>query len=697
MVIGGWLLLVATEEYRERRAKSRLSPRSPVSGTRDGPLLAFGEVDPARQGPVPIDTPSQPMRPALRRRASSATPHEHTGGLGFLALTAIGVVFGDIGTSPLYAFSIALNATGHAVPTPADIRGIVSLIFWALMLLVSLKYVQLVLRADNDGEGGILALLSLVEGSRRIAGMRITLAMLLGIVGAALLYGDGVITPAISVLSAMEGLKLASANFSTFVLPTTLAILVALFAIQRQGTERIGRLFGPVMVVWFVTIGVLGAINIAAAPEILTALSPLAAVPIVTGSPAIAAGVFGAIFLALTGGEALYADMGHVGAKAIRLAWFGLVIPALLLTYFGQAALLLINPSAVDSPFYKLAPNWALIPLIVLAAAATVIASQALICGVFSLTRQAMQMGFCPRVDIVPTSHDEAGQIYVPTANWLLMAGTLLIVIMFRTSDNLGSAYGVAVSGTMLATTVLLYFMVTRRWHWPLVVAVPVIAVFGAIDGAFLLANSLKILEGGWFPLTIGGLIAGLMLCWRRGSSELRRRLHELSMPVADFLARVDDMLIGRASGTAVWLTKVDHGISPMLLHHVRHNATLHETVVLLTVAPDRRPRVPFRDRHTLERLGHGFYHITVRLGFMQRPDIPLTLKNCELLGFPADLDDVHYFVGHETVIRRARGSRIGPVSFAIFAFLTKIASRAPDFFRIPPDNLSEVGFRVEI
>jgi KUP system potassium uptake protein len=619
------------------------------------------------------------------------------GSIGFLALTALGVVFGDIGTSPLYAFSIALKATGHEAPTPADVHGVVSLIFWALMLMVSVKYVQLVLRADNDGEGGILALLSVVEGNRRMTGLRITVPMVLGIIGASLLYGDGVITPAISVLSAMEGLKLAAPSFDSFILPVTLGILVGLFAIQRQGTERIGRLFGPVMVVWFLVIGIAGAINIPLAPSILTALNPLAAIPILTENPAIAAAVFGAIFLALTGGEALYADMGHVGAPAIRLAWFGLVVPALVLNYFGQGALMLANPAAADSPFYKLAPDWALVPFIVLAAAATIIASQALISGVFSLTRQAMQFGFCPRVDIIPTSHDEAGQIYVPAANWLLMVGTLLIVVMFKTSDALGSAYGVAVSGTMLATTILLYFMVTRRWHWPLLLAVPVIAVFGTVDCAFLAANSLKIVEGGWFPLTIGAALAMLMWCWRRGTSELRHRLHQMSMPVTDFIAHIDEKVIGRPEGTAVWITKVEHGISPMLLHHVQHNAVLHSTVVLLTVTPDRRPRVPFRDRHTMERLGHGFFHITVRLGFMQRPDIPLTLKNCELLGFEADLTDIHYFISHESVIRRGHGSRMAPVPFAIFAFLTKIASRAPDFFRIPQDGLTEVGFRIEI
>jgi KUP system potassium uptake protein len=637
----------------------------------------------------PDPTPDHP--------AQAATGHEHAGGLGFLTLTALGVVFGDIGTSPLYAFSIALNATGHAEPTPADVRGVVSLIFWALIVMVSIKYVQLVLRADNDGEGGILALLSLVEGDRLATGLRISLPMILGIIGASLLYGDGIITPAISVLSAMEGLRLAAPSFSPFILPVTLAILIVLFSIQRYGTHLIGRLFGPVMVLWFLVIGLVGVVNITAAPGIVTALSPTAALPVLTGHPAVAAAVFGAIFLALTGGEALYADMGHVGAPAIRLAWFGLVLPALVLNYLGQGALVLTNPHAADSPFYKLFPGWALVPLIVLAAAATVIASQALISGVFSLTRQAVQMGFCPRVHIVPTSGEEAGQIYVPTANWLLMAGTLLIVVMFRTSDNLGSAYGVAVAGTMLVTTILLYMLVTRRWHWPLYLAVPVITLFGAVDCAFLAANSLKIPEGGWFPLAVGTAIALLMWSWRRGTSEVRRRLHELSMPVADFVSRIDEKQVGRPHGTSVWLTKVEHGISPMLLHHVRHTASLHRTVVLMTVASDRRPRVPFQERHSISRLGRGFYHIVVRLGFMQRPNIPLTLHNVELLGFDADLTDVHYFIGHETVIRQGKGSRLAPIPFAVFSFLSRIGSRAPDFFHIPHDRLSEVGFRVEI
>jgi len=619
----------------------------------------------------------------------------HKGSASFLALTAIGVVFGDIGTSPLYTLSVTLSATGHAVPTAVDVLGIVSLIFWALMAMVSLKYVVLVLRADNDGEGGILALLSLVE--RITNGPGIPILVLLGVAGAALLYGDGVITPAISVLSAMEGLKLVAPAFDRFILPLTLAILIGLFAMQRRGTASIGRLFGPVMVVWFVVIGLLGVINIWAAPEILKALSPDAAARFVLANPVVAFAVIGGVFLALTGAEALYADMGHVGPTAIRRAWFGLVLPALLLNYFGQGALVLTDPKAIDSPFYKLASHWALIPLVALAALATIIASQALISGVFSLTRQAMQVGLCPRMRIVPTSSDEAGQIYVPTANWLLMIGTLLIVVLFKTSENLAGAYGIAVSGTMLVTTILLYRVAIGRWQWPPALAVFIIVVFGAVDATFLASNSLKIVQGGWFPITVGGAIVGLMLCWRQGSSLVRHRLQEMSMPLERFLDNIDKMVVARPPGVGVWLTKVAHGVSPILLHHVKNNSVLQETMILMTFVADRRPRVPFAERHSIERLGHGIYRIQVRLGFMQTPDIPVALKCCKMLGFEIDLAHVHYYIAHEIVVRRAKGSAMAAVPFAIFAFLTRIASRAPDFFKIPHERVLEVGFHIEI
>jgi KUP system potassium uptake protein len=621
----------------------------------------------------------------------------HSGSPWFLALTALGVVFGDIGTSPLYAFQVALTGLGHSPPTQADVLGIVSLILWALTVMVSLKYVVFVLRADNDGEGGILALLSLVAADQVANGAKLPVLVLLGVIGASLLYGDGVITPAISVLSAMEGLKLVAPGFEHFVMPATIAVLIGLFVIQRYGTGSIGKLFGPIMVIWFVVIGGLGAANIWLAPAILKAVSPAEAARFVIADPKISFVVIGAVFLALTGGEALYADMGHVGASAIRRAWFGLVLPALLLNYFGQGALILRDPTAADNPFYKLAPGWALIPMVVLATLATIIASQALVSGVFSLTRQAMQMGLSPRARITPTSADEAGQIYVPAANWLLMTGTLLTVVLFRSSENLAAAYGIAVSGTMLITTILLYRVAVTRWRWPPAVAIPIIAIFGAIDATFLVSNSIKIVEGGWFPLIVGGVIAALMLSWRKGSSEVRHRLHEMSMPLKEFIDYADNTCIGRAPGMGVWLTKVEHGASPMLLRHIEHNQVLHRTVVLLTFVLDRRPRVPFHERHSVHRLGHGFYRIQVRLGFMQTPDIPLTLINCNRLGFDADLEHKNYYIAHETIVRRAIGSSMQPIPFAIFSFLNRVASRAPDFFKIPHDAIIEVGFRVEI
>ncbi|HEY6992600.1 MAG TPA: KUP/HAK/KT family potassium transporter [Xanthobacteraceae bacterium] len=627
----------------------------------------------------------------------SRATHPHKGNPWVLALAAVGIVFGDIGTSPLYTFSVTLGATGHAMPTAADVLGIVSLIFWALMAMVSLKYVILVLCADNDGEGGILALLSLVASDRLTNGTGLPLLVLLGIAGAALLYGDGLITPAISVLSAMDGLKLIAPGLEQFILPATLAILIGLFALQRRGTASIGRLFGPVMVIWFTAIGLLGLLNIWAAPQILEAIDPLAAVRFARANPVVAFAVMGGVFLALTGAEALYADMGHVGAPAIRRAWFGLVLPALLLNYFGQGALVLTDAKAIDEPFYKLAPHWAVIPLVGLATLATIIASQALISGVFSLTRQAMQMGLCPRMHVVPTSSAEAGQIYVPTANWLLMVGTLLVVVLFKTSDNLAGAYGIAVSGTMLVTTILLYRVATTRWKWSPAVAILILAIFGAVDATFLASNSLKIDNGGWFPVAVGGAMTGLMLCWHQGSSLVHRRLQEMSMPLQQFIDNIDNMVVARPPGMGVWLTKVAHGASPVLLHHIKHNSVMHKTMVLMTYVADRRPRVPLDERHMIDRLGHGIYHIHVRLGFMQTPDIPLTLRNCQMLDFTPDMDQVHYYIAHEIVVRRAKNSAMAAVPFAIFAFLTRIASRAPDFFRIPAEGLSEVGFRIEI
>ena len=623
----------------------------------------------------------------------AARPHAQS----FLALTALGVVFGDIGTSPLYTFSTALTATGRS-PGATEVLGIVSLTFWALVVLISIKYIIFVLRADNDGEGGILALLSLVEHrGHATEAAKLSVVLVLGVIGAALLYGDGVITPAISVLSAIEGLKF-SPQAANFVVPATLVILIGLFSLQYRGTGSVGRLFGPVMVVWFVVIGVLGLVNIWSAPQILAAFNPAAAVRFAVASPVALFVVLGGVFLALTGGEALYADMGHVGSRAIRQAWFGLVFPALMLNYFGQGARVLADPNAIENPFYSLAPSWALIPLIGLATLATIIASQALISGVFSMTRQAIQIGLCPRSRIVPTSGDEAGQVYLPTANWLLMVGTILVVLMFKSSDALASAYGIAVSGTMMVTTLLLYRVAVTRWNWPPPVAVLVIAFFSAIEAIFLVSNSLKIVQGGWFPLVVALGIGTLMLCWRKGSLEVRRRLYEMSMmPLDRFIEYADKLVIGRVPGLGVWLTKVEHGASPMLLRHLEHNRVFHERVALLSFVFDRRPRVPFVERHKVERIGHGFYRVQVRLGFMQTPDIPRTLENIQLLGFDSDLARKHFYLAHETVVRREKDSAMGRITFAIFAFLSKISSRAPDYFKIPHDGVIEVGFRIEI
>ncbi|HEX3953409.1 MAG TPA: KUP/HAK/KT family potassium transporter [Stellaceae bacterium] len=664
---------------------------TPVATPPAGRARTANKTRPARTRPAKARSTEAP------ELQSKAPVHVHAGNPWLLTLAAVGIVFGDIGTSPLYAFSIAVKAAGNGAPTPLAAMGIVSAIFWALIIMVSIKYVVFVMRADNDGEGGILALLAVVTRGRIVTARRASFAILLGILGAALLYGDGVITPAISVLSAIEGLKLTAPGIAEYVLPITVAILIGLFAIQRRGTETIGRFFGPTMVVWFVTIAVLGIANITKAPAILGALSPLAAARFLAADPAISAAVFGAVFLALTGGEALYADMGHVGADSIRRAWFGLVLPAVVLNYFGQGALIIADPSAADTPFFKLAPEWAVMPLVLLATAATVIASQALISGVFSLTRQAMELGLCPRARIVPTSADEAGQIYVPVANWMLMGGTILTVFLFRTSDNLGAAYGIAVSGTMLATTILLAYLAHRRWHWSPWLEVPVIALFGTIDLAFLCSNTLKIAEGGWFPIAVGGTLATLMLCWRRGMAEIRHRQEQVAVPIPTFVRKIDEVVIGRAPGMGVWLTRVRQGVPLVLLHHVQQNRVLHETLVLLTIVSDRRPRVPFTERHSMEKLGGGCYRIIVRLGFLQRPDIPLAIRSCVPLGLPDKVDEAHYYAGREIVVRRTDRSAMMRPAFAIFAFLSRITARQPDFFKIPNDAICELGFRIEI
>ena len=644
------------------------------------------------------DTLARQSAAAHELSALDADSHTHThhGPWWVAALTALGIVFGDIGTSPLYALQVALKATGDATPTPEDVLGIVSLIFWALTLIVAFKYVAIVLRADNEGEGGILALLSLVIAKGDVK-RRLPILVLLGVAGAALLYGDGVITPAISVLSALEGIKVVAPALEPWVIPLTLVILIGLFLIQRRGTAEIGRLFGPIMCVWFVAISIFGLVSIIDSPEILRALDPRQASRFLADDPAVSFAVFGAVFLALTGGEALYADMGHVGAPAIRRAWYGLVMPSLMLCYFGQGALMLEHPEAVDNPFYKMVPGWALAPMIVLAAMATVIASQALISGVFSLTRQAIQMRLSPRMPVVPTSVHAYGQIYIALVNWLLMLATLVVVVLFKSSDALASAYGIAVSGTKLITTILLYRVMRDKWHWPRFAAWPLILVFAAIDATFFAANATKLVEGGWLPLAIGALVCFIMLSWRLGNIEVQKRLNEDSMPFADFMDQVDNMLVARLPGCGIFVTRMSERASPMILHHIEHNRVMHEHVILLTVLPTRRPRVPVAERLEIQDLGHGFYRVSVRIGFMQRADIPAALRACHKMGLDFCRDTLHYYVGHESLVRRSKDSALSGPVWEAFNFMHRMSMRAADYFHLPQKQVIEVGFRLEI
>ena len=612
-----------------------------------------------------------------------------------LTITALGVVYGDIGTSPLYAFQVALQATGEAVVRPVAVMGIVSLIVWALIIIVAFKYVVLVLRADNEGEGGILALLSLVSPTR-LSGGRIPLLMFLGMLGAALLYGDGVITPAISVLSAMEGLKIATPGLEHWIVPLTCAILVCLFVIQSRGTGKIGQFFGPVMILWFVGIGILGLYGIAQAPGILWAVDPRYAGRFLAEAPLVSFAVFGSVFLALTGAEALYADMGHVGAPAIRRAWFGIVLPALLLCYFGQGALVLAHPDAADNPFYKLAPAWASLPLVVLAAAATIIASQALISGAFSMTRQAVQMRLCPRLAIKQTSRHESGQIYIAMVNWSLMVGTILIVLAFRSSTSLASAYGIAVSGTMLITTILLYRVLVDRWHWSLPAALAVIVPFAVIDATFLAANSLKILEGGWLPLAIGGLVVLLMATWNRGSLAIQRRLQENGLPLGEFIDTIDDRVAYRIPGCGVFLARAADTTSPFLLNHVLHNRVLQQNIILLTVEPTGRPIVPQAERLEIRDLANGFHRVIVRIGFMETVDVPAAMQACANLGMTF-CGDVSYYVPHEMLIRRMDRPTLSLPIWLVFHFMSRNALHLSDYLRLPPGQVMEVGLQIDI
>jgi KUP system potassium uptake protein len=616
--------------------------------------------------------------------------------LAILSLAALGVVFGDIGTSPLYALRVCFDAQTGLPITPNTVLGVLSLIFWALMLTISIKYLVFILRADNRGEGGILALMALArpEGGGP-ARSRVGL-VILGLFGAALLYGDGIITPAISVLSAVEGVEVVTPLFKPFVVPATAILLVALFMIQRRGTAGVGVLFGPVMTVWFLVIGILGARGILQAPQVLAALNPAHAVSFFLDNKLLAFLALGAVFLVETGGEALYADMGHFGKRPIRLAWFVLVLPCLLLNYFGQGAQLLLNPTSEENPFFWLAPSWAVIPLVVLATAATIIASQAVISGSFSLTRQAIQLGFCPRMLIRHTSEEEIGQIYVPAVNWALMVATIALVVAFKNSDNLASAYGVAVTTTMVITTLLFYVVARERWGWKIWAVFPLTAIFLVVDTAFFSANIIKVEHGGWLPLLIALVLFILMATWKRGRQILGARIEEAVLPLALFLADVGRNPPLRVPGTAVFMTGSPQGVPPALLHNLKHNKVLHERVALLTVLTEEIPTVRADQRLDVEDLGSGLYRLVGHYGFMETANVPKLLEEAGRSGLEFPLMTTTYFLGRETLVPSSRPSMARWREW-LFAYMSRNAQSATAFYSIPANRVVELGTQVEI
>ena len=621
--------------------------------------------------------------------------------LALAALAAIGIVYGDIGTSPLYAFKVAAEQAAGGGPVDAvAVLGILSLIVWSLLFVVALKYVVFVMRADNHGEGGIMALLALVRARSRAPGTGRNALIVIGIFAATLLYGDGVITPAISVMSAIEGMEVVTSAVTPWVKPLTAAILIGLFLLQCRGTAVIGRLFGPVMVMWFGTIAVLGLSGIAEAPWVLSAcLDPHWAIALVARAPWVAFLVFGAVFLALTGGEALYADMGHVGRRPIRLTWFGLVLPALVLNYAGQAGILLSQPGEIGNPFFRLAPGWAEIPLVVLATLATVIASQALITGVFTMTRQAINMGLWPRLKIVQTSSEGYGQVYLPTVNYGLMILTLGVVLVFKSSDDMAAAYGIAVSGTMLGTTVLLSVVMRQLWGWSLAAVVPLAGLFCLIDLGFFTSNLFKVPEGGWLPLAGGIAVFMMMRLWESGSAYVAGRLAEVAEPVSAFLARLAAGEIGRRPGVSVFLTKTPADVPEIMQHYVRHSPILPETVLILHIVMHEVPRVPSRERLTVTALGDGLWRVEAHYGFMQTPNVPVAVRHwaMEHLKTDADADDFTYFVSHERVIASDDNPAFSGFSEWLFAFMARNAAEASDFYRITEDQVVEIGLRIDI
>ncbi len=610
-----------------------------------------------------------------------------------LLLGAIGVVYGDIGTSPLYALKETF-AGHHPLPVvEANIFGVLSVMFWTIMLLVSLKYVVVIMRADNRGEGGSLALLALASGLNSDRPKTKWLIAILGLFAAALFYGDSMITPAISVLSAVEGLNVVAPQLGSYVLPITIMVLTALFMVQKRGTGVMGLAFGPIMVLWFATLGILGSIAIAQNPQVLYALNPFYAYQFLLFDPWLSFLTLGSVVLAITGGEALYTDMGHFGKFPIRLTWFSFVLPALVLNYFGQGALLLGNPQAVASPFFLLAPEWAMMPMVLLATAATVIASQAVISGAFSVASQSVQMGFLPRMQIRQTSDQAQGQIYVPLTNWTLYLAIIYLVLTFQSSSNLAAAYGIAVTGTMMIDTVLIAFVLIA-WRWSPWLVIPLIGVFFVVDFAYFAANAIKIPHGGWFPLGIAAISFTVLTTWKRGRGLLFEEIGRQSVPVQAILGSADS--VHHAQGTAVFLTAVGEGTPSALLHNLKHNQVLHERNILLTIIVEDKPYVTQGNRLLIDDIGKGFYRVRLFYGFMETPDIPAALALCSARGLPIDMMSTTFFISHAMIVITPKPGMMYWRK-RLFLALTKNAMNAADFFKIPTNRVVEMGTRIEI
>ncbi len=625
--------------------------------------------------------------------------HPH-GPTWVLALGALGVVYGDIGTSPLYALRECFVGP-HGMPiTPQNVIGILSLIFWSLTVVVSVKYLVFVMRADNEGEDGILALLAVAAPPGAPTSRRRTVLVLIGLFGAALLYGEGMITPAISVLSAVEGLQVATTWFKPFVVPIAVGILIGLFAVQRHGTAGLAALFGPTMLVWFSTIAVLGLTSMlnhrGGLWVMVGAINPVHAIQFFLANGVHGFLILGSVVLVVTGSEALYADMGHFGKRPIRLAWYAVVFPALLLNYFGQGALFLEEGTAVTNPFFQLAPDWALYPLVALSTLATVVASQALISGSFSLTQQAVQLGYAPRFNIVHTSGSAVGQIYIPEINTGLMVTCVLLVLGFRSSSNLAGAYGLAVTGTMTVTTVLFLMVSRERWHWSPVTAGLLTALFLLFDLAFFGANLTKILHGGWFPLLVGLIVFTILTTWKSGRAEVAELLSQAGVPLSAFLADLAEHKPYRVPGTAIFMTSTPEGVPPVLLHHFKHNKTLHERVVLLSIVSEKRPEVPDRERIELTNLEQGFFRVVAHFGFMETPQIRHVLRLCVNKGLSFHMMETTFFLGRETLLSSGRG-KMGRWRKRLYAFLARNAPTATAFFGIPPNRVVELGTQLEL